>query len=83
MARFLLGLVRRGLPIGLRLEPVTANAQPAVRLATRDGEILGVLMLEIADGRVVAFRNQINPDKLRHLGPVGDMFALLAEVPRG
>jgi RNA polymerase sigma-70 factor (TIGR02957 family) len=83
VARFLLGLVRRGLPMGVRLEPVTANAQPAVRLATRDGEILGVLMLEIVDGRVVAFRNQINPDKLGHLGPVGDMFALLAEVPRG
>jgi RNA polymerase sigma-70 factor (TIGR02957 family) len=83
VARFLLGLVRRGLPMGVRFEPVTANAQPAVRLATRDGEILGVLMLEIADGRVVAFRNQINPDKLGHLGPVGDMFALLAEVPRG
>jgi RNA polymerase sigma-70 factor (TIGR02957 family) len=82
VARFLLGLVRRGLPMGVRLEPVIANEQPALRLADGDGAILGVLALEVVDGRVVAFRNQINPDKLGHLGPVGDMFAMLAEVPR-
>ncbi len=82
VARFLLGLVRRGLPMGVRLEPVVANGQPAVRLADREGAVLGVLTLEVVDGRVVAFRNQINPDKLGHLGPVGDMFAMLAEVPR-
>ena len=82
VARFLLGLVRRGLPMGVRLEPVVANGQPAVRLADREGAVLGVLALEIVDGRVVAFRNQINPDKLGHLGPVGDMFAMLAEGPR-
>jgi RNA polymerase sigma-70 factor (TIGR02957 family) len=82
VARFLLGLVRRGLPMGVRLEPVVANAQPAVRLADREGAVLGVLALEVVDGRVVAFRNQINPDKLGHLGPVGDLFAMLAEVPR-
>jgi RNA polymerase sigma-70 factor (ECF subfamily) len=79
VARFLLGLVRRGLPMGVRLEPVIANAQPAVRLSDREGAVLGVLALEIADGRVVAFRNQINPDKLGHLGPVGDMLAMLAD----
>ena len=78
VARFLLGLVRRGRPMGVRLEPVVANAQPALRLATSDGAVLGVLSFEIADGRVVAFRNQINPDKLGHLGPVGDMNAMLA-----
>ena len=82
VARFLLGLVRRGLPMGVRLEPVVANEQPAIRLADREGAILGVLALEVVDGRVVAFRNQINPDKLGHLGPVGDMFAMLADVPR-
>ena len=83
VARFLLGLVRRGLPMGVRLEPVIANAQPAVRLSDRDGAVLGVLALEIADGRVVAFRNQINPDKLGHLGPVGDMLAMLAAEGSG
>ena len=68
--------------MGVRLEPVIANEQPAIRLADREGAILGVLALEVVDGRVVAFRNQINPDKLGHLGPVGDMFAMLADVPR-
>ncbi|MET0477731.1 MAG: RNA polymerase subunit sigma-24, partial [Actinomycetota bacterium] len=35
------------------------------------------LALDIADGRVQTVRSIINPDKLRHLGPVGDLTALL------
>ena len=40
-----------------------------------------MLGLEIVGGRVTALRNQINPDKLGHLGPVGDMTAMLADGP--
>jgi RNA polymerase sigma-70 factor (ECF subfamily) len=38
---------------------------------------VGVLAVDIADGRVQTVRSIINPDKLRHLGPVGDLTALL------
>ncbi|WP_281177611.1 hypothetical protein [Kribbia dieselivorans] len=34
-------------------------------------------------GRIVALRNQINPDKLRHLGAVGDLAALVATPGSG
>lgn len=78
VARFLVGLARRGRPFGVVLEPATANGQPAVRLLDANGVLLGVLGLEILDDQVVALRNQINPDKLAHLGRVGDLTAMMA-----
>ena len=78
VARFLLGLQRQGDRFGARLEPVVANGQPAARIVGPDGATLGVMCLDICDGAVAAAHNQINPEKLAHLGPIGDMAALLA-----
>jgi RNA polymerase sigma-70 factor (ECF subfamily) len=39
-----------------------------------------VLAIDIADGRVQTVRSIVNPEKLRHLGPVGDVNALLGEA---
>lgn len=78
VARFLAGLGRTGVAMGLRVEPVTVNGQPGARVSGDDG-VLGVLSLTIADGRITGVHNQINPDKLRHLGPVGDLNAHLRE----
>jgi RNA polymerase sigma-70 factor (ECF subfamily) len=39
-----------------------------------------VLAVDIADGRVQTVHSIVNPDKLRHLGPVGDLNALLGEA---
>jgi RNA polymerase sigma factor (sigma-70 family) len=78
VARFLLGLQRQGHRVGARFDPVIANGQPAARLVGPDGATLGVLCLDICDGVVVAAHNQINPDKLRHLAPTGDLWALMA-----
>jgi RNA polymerase sigma-70 factor (ECF subfamily) len=36
-----------------------------------------VLALDIADGQIQAIRSIVNPDKLRHLGEVADLGALL------
>jgi RNA polymerase sigma-70 factor (ECF subfamily) len=41
------------------------------------GAVLGVMALDIAGGRITAVRSVVNPDKLAHLGEVGDMRALL------
>ncbi|HEY9411990.1 MAG TPA: RNA polymerase sigma-70 factor [Jiangellaceae bacterium] len=81
VARFLVGLVRVGDRVGGRLELTEANGGPAARIVDRDGRLLGVLSIDIADGRVQALRNLINPDKLHHLGEVGDMNALLQDRP--
>ena len=40
------------------------------------------MALDIADGRVQAIHSVVNPEKLRHLGPVGDLRELLAKRDR-
>ncbi|HEU0181384.1 MAG TPA: RNA polymerase sigma factor SigJ [Agromyces mariniharenae] len=77
VARFLMGLMRRGAPLGVRLEPTVANAEHAVRIRTSDGATVSLLTLHVDGGAIRSITNQLNPDKLRHLGPVGDLFALL------
>jgi RNA polymerase sigma-70 factor (ECF subfamily) len=34
-------------------------------------------VFEIGDGRIKAINSVVNPDKLRHLGPLADPYALL------
>ncbi|TYL50469.1 RNA polymerase sigma factor SigJ [Agromyces mariniharenae] len=79
VARFLIGLMRRGAPLGVRLEPTVANAEHAVRIRTADGATVSLLTLHVEGGAVRSITNQLNPDKLRHMGPVGDLFALLCD----
>jgi hypothetical protein len=38
-----------------------------------------VVILDGAEGQIQAVSSIVNPDKLRHLGPVGEMGALLCE----
>jgi RNA polymerase sigma-70 factor (ECF subfamily) len=40
-----------------------------------------VLALDVLDGRIQVIRSVINPDKLHHLGPVADAWALMRETP--
>jgi len=77
VARFLLGLARRGAAGGMRLRLAEVNGQPGLLTTDPDGRLVGVLALDIAEGRVQTLRSIVNPDKLRHLGPVGDLSALL------
>jgi RNA polymerase sigma-70 factor, ECF subfamily len=77
IARFLVGLARRGRAVGARAQPAEINGHPGLLAVDPDGRLLGVLALDIADGRVQTVRSIVNPDKLRHLGPVGDINALL------
>ena len=78
VARLLLGLARRGAAAGIRVRPAEVNGHPGLLASDPDGRLLSVLALDIADGRVQAVRSIVNPDKLRHLGPVGDLASLLA-----
>ena len=41
--------------------------------AARDGRVVNVFALDIADGVVQAIRCVVNPDKLRHLGRVSQL----------
>jgi hypothetical protein len=52
---------------------VEANGQPGAVTCDRDGHVLNVFALDIADGQVQAIRCVVNPDKLRHLGQVSEL----------
>src|SRR4051794_61106 len=55
------------------------NGQPGVLFLDHDERLIGVTILDIADGQIQGVNAIVNPDKLRHLGPVGDVRALLRE----
>ena len=38
--------------------------------------LVGVMALEIAGGQIISIRSIVNPDKLKHLGPLGDFTSL-------
>jgi RNA polymerase sigma-70 factor (ECF subfamily) len=77
IARFLVGLARRGRVAGIGYAPAEINGHPGLLTLDPAGRLVGVLAVDIADGRVQTVRSIVNPDKLRHLGPVGDLTALL------
>ncbi|MFJ6835563.1 RNA polymerase sigma-70 factor [Streptomyces sp. NPDC091209] len=66
--------------IDVTCEPHEVNGQPGAIFRARDGKILHILALDVLDGRIQAIRAVINPDKLGHLGPVTDVWAVDREV---
>jgi RNA polymerase sigma-70 factor (TIGR02957 family) len=83
VARFLAGLIRRGAGMHVDMERTNANGEAALRVSAPDGATLSVLMVHVEGGRVAIVANQLNPDKLRHLGPVGDLNELVARGSGG
>ena len=78
VARTLLAWARQGLRVsGAVVQQVEVNGQPGALLLDGTGKVIGVMALEIAGGQVQAVRAIVNPDKLRHLGPIGDLRGLL------
>ncbi|MGH2969408.1 MAG: RNA polymerase subunit sigma-24, partial [Solirubrobacteraceae bacterium] len=55
------------------------NGQPGALFFDREGRLISVAILDIAEGQIQGVSAIVNPDKLRHLGPVGDLRALLRE----
>ena len=64
------------------VQHVEVNGQPGALLLDAEGKLLVVLSLDIADGLVQTVRAVSNPDKLRHLGPVGDQLLQHAQKRR-
>jgi RNA polymerase sigma-70 factor (TIGR02957 family) len=60
---------------------VEINGQPGAVIMHRDGMVISVLALDIADGQVQGVRGIVNPDKLRHLGPVADLSGVVRGQP--
>ncbi|MBT2483488.1 MULTISPECIES: RNA polymerase sigma factor SigJ [unclassified Microbacterium] len=77
VARFLLGLARVADARGVTLEPVVVNGEHGLIARDAEGRVLSVLTVHVEPGAITMLTNQLNPDKLGHLGEVGDMYALL------
>ncbi|MEU0205028.1 RNA polymerase sigma-70 factor [Streptomyces canus] len=80
VARLLGSVFPRMARIEVTFEPHQLNGQPGAIFYDRDGKVLHTLALDILDGRVQTIRTVINPDKLGHVGPVADAWAIHREV---
>jgi RNA polymerase sigma factor (sigma-70 family) len=81
VARLLASFMRRGAP--LHFERALVGGEPGLLIVADDavgGGLLGTWAFEISDGRVAAIRGVINPEKLRHLGPLADLDRLQAAL---
>lgn len=57
---------------GFTLREVDVNGQPGAMVINPEGRLIGVLALDLVDGQVQAVNSIVNPDKLRHLGPLAN-----------
>ena len=80
VARVLASIFPRLVRIDVTLEPHEVNVQPGAILRDRDGKVLNTMALDILDGRIQTIRAVANPDKLGHVGPVADAWAVAREV---
>ena len=56
------------------------NGQPGAIFRDRDNKVLNTWSLDVLDGRIQTIRSVINPDKLAHVGPLADAWAVVREA---
>ncbi len=77
VARTLIAGLRAGTRFGLTSRREEVNGQPGALFLDSEGRLIAVMILDIADGQIQGVSSIVNPDKLRHMGPVADLRALL------
>jgi RNA polymerase sigma-70 factor, ECF subfamily len=80
VARLLTAIAPPMVRIEVTFEPHEMNGQPGAIFRDRDGKVLFTWTLDILDGRIQTIHSLINPDKLAHLGPVADAWAIAREA---
>jgi RNA polymerase sigma-70 factor (ECF subfamily) len=66
--------------IDARVEPHELNGHPGAILRDRNDKVVGTLTLDVLGGCIQTIRSVVNPDKLGHMGPVGDAWAIAREA---
>jgi RNA polymerase sigma-70 factor (TIGR02957 family) len=79
VARTLIAGLRALTRFGITSRREQVNGQPGALFLDREGGLIGVMILDVAEGQVQAVSSISNPDKLRHLGPLADLDALRRE----
>jgi RNA polymerase sigma-70 factor (ECF subfamily) len=80
VARVLVAIVPPLARIGGVVEPHEVNGQPGAIFRDRDNKVVNTWTLDILDGQIQTIRSVINPDKLGHVGPVADAWAVIREA---
>jgi RNA polymerase sigma-70 factor (ECF subfamily) len=62
---------------GVSLRPVEVNGGPGALFVDPQQRLISVVALDIAGGQIMSISGIVNPDKLRHLGPVANIRSLL------
>jgi RNA polymerase sigma-70 factor (ECF subfamily) len=57
----------------ISFRPTEINGAPGTLIFDNQQRLIGVTALNIADGEIKSIGSIANPDKLRHLGPVGNL----------
>jgi RNA polymerase sigma-70 factor (TIGR02957 family) len=81
VARMLLNTVVARLP-GVSLRLVEVNGGPGALYLDAQQRLVGVVALDSAGGQITGINSIVNPDKLKHLGPVGDFGSLVRSAGR-
>jgi RNA polymerase sigma-70 factor (ECF subfamily) len=66
--------------IDVTIEQHVLNGQPGAIFRDREGRVLNTWTVDILGGRIQAIRTVLNPEKLGHVGPVADAWAVLQEA---
>jgi RNA polymerase sigma-70 factor (ECF subfamily) len=81
VARTLVNWVRvAGRAPGVSWQLVEVNGGAGAVIRDGRERVVGVWMLEITGAEITGVRSVVNPDKLAHLGPVGDLGEILRSV---
>ncbi len=62
---------------GVSLRRVEVNGAPGALYLDAQQRLIAVVALDIVGDQITSISSIVNPDKLRHLGPVGDLASLL------
>ena len=62
---------------GVSMRPAEVNGGPGALYLDAQERLIGVVALDIAGGQIRSINSIVNPDKLTHLGPLGDLTSLL------
>lgn len=82
VARLLASVFPRMATVDVTFEAREVNGRPGAVFRTGDGAVLHIMALDVVDGGILTIRSVINPDKLGHLGPVADAWAVDRAVRR-
>jgi RNA polymerase sigma-70 factor (TIGR02957 family) len=79
VARTLMAWWRAGARVGITWRREDVNGQPGALFHDRRGRLVSVMSFDVAEGQIQAVSGIVNPDKLRHLGPLANLGTVLHE----